>query len=147
MYEGGEPREPTKTEAKYMTVLKNKSMEQAAAQKMRDNIDPNVRFQHRAGFVNYLAELVKLFPKEVKRREARGKSTIHQVLVRLAEPSKTKWSFNYSRPRQALSRTDRELLALGMTKNDALHAELNRWCRTIHQIRCIRRPWTWSWSP
>ena len=134
MYEGDKPREPTKTEGKYMTFLKNKPMKQADARKVLDKVDPNVRFQGRAEFVHYLAALVKLFPKEVKRKEAGGKSTIHQVLVRLAEPSKSEWLFNYSRQRQALSRKERELLALGTTSNEALHAELNRWFRTIHQM-------------
>ena len=109
-------------------------MGQADAQTMLDSVDPNVRSQSRAEFVHYLAALVKLFPKEVKRKGAGGRSTIHQVLVRLAEPSKSEWLFNYSRQRQALSRKERELLALGTTSNEALHAELNRWFRTIHQM-------------
>ena len=131
MYEGGPAPAPTKREADYMKKLQHRTMLKKVAKKIQSDLDPKVRFSSRAEFVRALAALAKLYPKEIKRKEAGKKTTVHDMLLRLAEPERTEWLCNYSRQRERLSRKQLEVLALGTASNEALHHELNRWFRTI----------------
>ncbi len=56
----------------------------AIANQVLDSVDADVRFSSRAEFVRHLAALVVLYPDEVRRREAGKKTTVHQMLFRLA---------------------------------------------------------------
>jgi hypothetical protein len=113
MYDGSaRPSPPTQREKEYMQKLQDKTMAPAIAKQVVGSVDADVRFSSRAEFVRHLAALVALYPKEVKRKEAGKSSTVHQMLVRLAEPARSEWLFNYSRQRAALSRNELQQLAL-----------------------------------
>ena len=133
-YEGEDHKAPTKTEATLLKQVKKRTMAKATAQAVMDGLSSKQRFASRAEFVRCLAALVALFPKELRRKVAGTKSTVHKLLIRTAQPARAEWLFNHQRQRQLLSRAEASQAAMGTTSNEALHRELNRWFRTIVQM-------------
>ena len=131
-YEGGEHKAQTKTETKLLKHVKKKDMKKKKAQKVMDELNSNRRFSSRTEFC--IAALVRLFPGELGRKVAGTKMTVHKLLVRTVQPSRAEWLLNHQRQRQALSRAEAKQAAFGTASNEALHAELNRWFRTIVQM-------------
>jgi hypothetical protein len=133
-YAGGTPKAPTANENKLLRMVKQKTMGKIAAQNVMDNLDSNVRFASRTEFVRCVAALVVLFPKEVRKKVAGMKSTIHQALVRIVAPGRAEWLMNHQRQRQRMSPEEAKLAPIGTTANEGLHFELNTWFRTIVRL-------------
>ena len=131
-YTGGAINDYTRAEMTSRRLLMHSSMALRRAAALEADIDTDRAFSSRAEFIQYLAAVVKLYPKDVKRKTTSGK-TIKAVLVSASEASRCEWYFNYSRYIRTLPRKVLELLPTDTASNEALHAELKRWFQNVPQ--------------
>ena len=110
-----------------MKALVNMSLPARKAKAIESTLDCETRFADRSEFVYALAALAKLYPQEMTKRNASGR-TLHSILVAAAEPERSEWYFNVVRVRSKLSGAELLLAPNGTTtSNEALNLDLKRW--------------------
>ena len=106
-----------------MDRIRNQSMTRATASKIKDELNPNVAFKSRSEYIDSLAALAKLFPKEVKKKPFGSKRKLKDILASSCEPGRLEFMFNESRFVRTLTEQEQDLFQSGVCGNEAFHLE------------------------
>ena len=125
MFDGSQILDTTIWERRVQAQLRNKNMGKRKANLVMDSLDTTRCFSCRAEFVECLAALARLYPKELKRKNTSGR-TLHQILISAAEPARVEWMLNLTRIRKCYDAADLQLLPSGTCANESVNNLLKR---------------------
>jgi hypothetical protein len=109
-------------------------MSKSRAQKMLKEMDFDAPFFSRVSFIRALAAVCSIFDREVARKVTGANKEVYKVLWSACAPDRIEWLFNNTRVRHMLSGSRLLMLPSGTSSNEALHAEINAWTRTINSM-------------
>ncbi|CAE7532328.1 unnamed protein product [Symbiodinium sp. KB8] len=133
-YDGTNARPLTEDEMKYREMISDSSMDSRECNGVLDSLDANVPFSTRLEFIQCLAALCRRYPAEVNRKVAGANKQISKILWSACAPDRLEWPMNNLRVRHALPSSYQWSLPSGTSSNEALHAEINSWSRSINVI-------------
>ena len=106
----------------------------ARANAIIKGIDADKPLYCRVTFIEGLAALCKLYPNEVDRKVTGTSKEVKKVLWAACSPERLEWLFNGARMRHSLTPAARILLPSGTSSNEALHAQINSWSKSIRNL-------------
>ena len=115
-------------------MITDASMDLIEANNLLDGLDTNIPFADRLEFIKCLAALCKRYPAEVARKIAGANKQINKILWSACAPDRLEWFMNNLRVRHALPSSHQWFLPSGTSSNEALHAEINSWSRSINAM-------------
>ena len=110
------------------------SMSAPKARRIIEELDADKPLFCRVTFVETLAAICKLYPDEVNRKVTGSNKEVRKVLWAASAPDRMEWLFNNLRARHAMSGPERALMPSGTASNEALHAEINSWGKSIRNL-------------
>ena len=134
LYDGRECDPLSRQEEAWRKQILSWTHTQAYAQRVINNLDPNVPVYTRVSFIEALAAICALHTKEVDRKVTGMNKPVRQLLWTACSPSRLEWLFNNQRSRHSLAPHERCLLPSGTTSNEALHSQINSWSRSTHEV-------------
>ena len=142
LYTGTEERPLGRDEEAARSQILNLSMSKVRARKLLDELDYETPFVARVSFIRALAAICCLYDREVSRKVTGANKEVYKVLWSACAPDRIEWLFNNTRVRHMLSGPRLILLPSGTSSNEALHAEINSWTRSINSLHrstlCIK---------
>jgi hypothetical protein len=135
-YTGATRLVQTDEEKKHLRYILNGDMPAASAKQTLRQMDPNTAMASRDEFVRLIAALTKVYPEKM---DAKGdKITMRKTLIAACQPDRIEWFLNNIRFRSRLSKCEHRWLISGTTRNEQIHAFLNKLYRgVIHVSRRI----------
>ena len=133
-FQGHSPPSLSRQEERLRNQIMDASMGELRAKRVIQNLDPSKPLYCRVTFIEVLAAIVKLHPTEVDRKVTGTAKEVRKVLWAAAAPDRMEWLLNGSRMRHAMDAETRALLPSGTSSNEALHAELNSWMKSIRSL-------------
>ena len=133
-YDGTNARPLSEREIQYREMILDASMDQIEANKLLEGLDTNVPFTERLEFIKCIAALCRRHPAEVTRKIAGANKQISKILWSACAPDRLEWLMNNLRVRHALPSSYQWFLPSGTSSNEALHAEINSWSRSINAM-------------
>jgi hypothetical protein len=124
MFDGTSLAPLTQRERTLRRLVLTKGMGIRRARTLASGLNTGVRFHRREDFIEHIAALVALFPKDMRRRHLQR--TVHALLYTACAPERVEWLFNGARTRAMFTAAERVLLPIGTTSNEALNNELKR---------------------
>ena len=134
LYDGQESDPLSRQEEKWRQEILGWTHTQAYAKRVINNLDSNVPVYTRVSFIEAVAAICALHPKEVDRKVTGMSKPVRQLLWNACSPSCLGWLFNNQRVRHSLAPAERCLLPSGTTSNEALHSQINSWARSTHEL-------------
>ena len=121
VYHGG--GQLTRLEAIKVIRIRNQSMRIGIATQIQKDINPNSGFKSRGEYMDSLAALVVLYPKEVRKKATSGRK-IKDVLATSCYPNRLEFMFNEARFKRHLSSCELQRFQAGVCGNEAFHREI-----------------------
>ena len=131
LYTGAESRPLNQEETLARSEIWDLSMRRNRAIQILDALDYSEPFVTRVSFIRSLAALCALYDKEVVRKVTGANKEVHKVLWSACAPERLEWLFNNTRVRHIIPARYLVVLPSGTSSNEALHAEINAWTRSI----------------
>jgi hypothetical protein len=122
-YCGDGSRKLNTVEKRKVERIRNGSMGLATARDLVKKLDPNRAFDDRAQYMDCLAALVVLYPKEVKKTHTSGRN-LKELLASSCHPDRLEYMLNEARFVRKLSASEREVFQRGVCGNEAFHLEM-----------------------
>ena len=133
VYTGAADLVVTGEERRWREALNRQDISKALAKRILERMDPETPWLTRIGYMESIGAVCSLYPDEVSKTTATGKSLRH-VLLNSATAAKVEWLMNDTRYRHRIPRKQLKLLPSGTTSNESLHHELNVWFRETQQM-------------
>ncbi|CAE7478378.1 unnamed protein product [Symbiodinium sp. CCMP2592] len=130
-YDGRNANPLGEVEIKYRDMISTSSMTPSESKNILDKLDMQVPFSNRLEFIKALAALCQRYPNEVNKKIAGANKQINKILWSACSPDRLEWMMNNLRVRHAIQPSYRWFLPSGTSSNEALHAEVNSWTRSI----------------
>ncbi|CAE7674583.1 unnamed protein product [Symbiodinium sp. CCMP2592] len=130
-YDGRNPNPSNEAEIKYRDMISNSSMTPSESKNILDKLDMQVPFSDRLEFIKALAALCQRYPSEVNKKIAGANKQINKILWSACSPDRLEWMMDNLHVRHAIQPSYRWFLPSGTSSNEALHAEVNSWTRSI----------------
>ena len=118
----------TATEERLREQILTHKMSKSVATQVLRNIDGESPWATTLHFIEALAALSAVYSDELKRRTHANGVQLRKLLYNATSPSRMQWYFNNLRHRHSLDPSKLSLLGSGTSSNEALHADMNRWC-------------------
>ena len=132
-FQGHAPPSLSREEERVRKSILDKSMGAARARAIINGIDAEKPLYCRVTFIEGLAALCK-YPTEVERKVTGTSKEVKKVLWAACSPERLEWLFNGARMRHSLTARERVLLPSGTSSNEALHAQINSWSKSIRNL-------------
>ena len=132
VYDGNMARPLTVEENDCRSVILNFAMSHSEVSEILDNLQEDAPFRHRLEFIKAVAALCCRYKSEVVRKAAGPNKDINRILWSACAPDRLEWLMNNIRVRHSMSASYLWFLASGTSSNEALHAEINSWTRSIN---------------
>ncbi|CAE7245695.1 unnamed protein product [Symbiodinium sp. CCMP2456] len=132
VYDRSMARPLTEEENICRTSILEFSMSQSETSGILDNMDEDVPFRDRLEFIKAIAALCCKYKSEVVRKAAGPNKEIYRILWSACAPDRMEWLMNNIRIRHAMPSSYLWFLPSGTASNEALHAEINSWTRSIN---------------
>ena len=110
------------------------SMPAGEARRLLDELDSSTPFVTRLHFFRCLAAICSLHHQEVFGKVTGSNKEVSKVLWSACAPDRVEWLFNHMRTRHAVDDAYVQLLPSGTSSNEALHAEINSWTRSLNVL-------------
>lgn len=133
-YAGEKIQALTDKERRFVAMIKSGSMPESRAALVLKKMDPNAPMKTLVEFAELLAAVVVIYPERLDVRD--DKTTLRSVLCNAASPERYQWYMNNVRHRTSLPPALEAKLGCGTTRNEQIHATVNRLYRTAI---CISR--------
>ena len=131
-YDGKMARPLGDEENRYRDMILDISMSDRQAVQLLDSLDPDTPFLARVEFIKSVAALCRIYKSEVTRAAAGPNKAINKILWAACAPDRLEWLMNNLRVRRAMTSTYLWFLPSGTSSNEALHAEINSWTRSVN---------------
>ena len=124
LYSGGPVGDLTPMEEAYRRHIEHSTMPYGEAERVLRAMNPNIPMRSLAGFAQLCAALVRIYPQRMDVKC--GKKTLRGTLMHATAPQTFQWLLNNTRYRTTLSAAAELAMSSGTTRNEQLHARLNR---------------------
>ena len=121
-------------ENKFRAMILNISMSDGEAAQILGRLDQDTPFLNRVDFIKSVAALCRIYKSEVTRKAAGPNKDINKILWAACAPDRLEWLMNNLRVRHAMTASYLWFLPSGTSSNEALHAEVNSWTRSINAM-------------
>ena len=133
-FDGSECRELDYEETVMRSHVLAGSLSRARAVRILQTMDAEKPFRARIEFLEALAALSSLHPEDMVRKVTGSNKPLSRILWCACSASRLEWYFNNQRVRHIMRPSRVELMGVGTASNEALHAEINAWFRTIQVL-------------
>ena len=133
-YDGKMARPLGDEENKFRAMILDISMSDGEAAQILDHLDQDTPFLNRVDFIKSVAALCRIYKSEVTRKAAGPNKDINKILWAACAPDRREWLMNNLRVRHAMTASYLWFLPSGTSSNEALHAEVNSWTRSINAM-------------
>ncbi|CAE7255234.1 unnamed protein product [Symbiodinium sp. CCMP2592] len=131
-YDGAMARPLNEEEVKYRDMILDFSMSERDASSILDHVQEDQPFLHRLDFIKSIAALCRRYKGEVVRKAPGPNKEIYRILWSACAPDRVEWLMNNVRVRHSMHASYLWFLPSGTASNEALHAEVNSWTRSIN---------------
>ena len=131
VYDGSAARPLTDEENRCRTAILDFSMSHSDTSGILDNLHDELPFRDRLEFIKAVAALCCRYKPEVVRKAAGPNKEINHILWSACAPDRIEWLMNNIRVRHAMQSSYLWFLPSGTSSNEALHAQINSWTRSI----------------
>eukprot|EP00438_Fugacium_kawagutii_P034931 Skav206392 [mRNA] locus=scaffold834:641080:643152:- [translate_table: standard] len=133
-FTGEAPPMLSREEERFRQQILEESMSSSRAKEEIQRLDAECPLYCRVTFIEVLAAIVKEHSAEVNRKVTGMSKEVRKVLWAAAAPDRMEWLLNGTRFRHELPSHLRAFLPSGTSSNEALHAEVNSWSRSIRML-------------
>ena len=134
LYDGKMARPLGDAENKFRAMILDLSMSDREATQVLNQLDQDTPFLNRVEFIKSVAALCRIYKSEVTRKAAGPNKDINKILWAACAPDRLEWLMNNLRIRHTMTTPYRWFLPSGTSSNEALHAEINSWTRSINAL-------------
>ena len=132
-YNGSTARPLSSAETRYRDMMLDFSMSAEESASILNDLQEDKPFYHRVEFIKCLAALCQRFPAEMSKTIAGAIKHIHKILWSACAPDRLEWLINNLRVRHQMQPPSyRWFLPSGTASNEALHAEITSWSRSVN---------------
>ena len=117
---------------RYRDMMLDFSMSTDESDDILDSLQEDQPFYCRLDFIKCLAALCQRLPTEVSKKIAGANKHVYKILWAACAPDRFEWLMNSLRVRHQMDPSYRWFLPSGTSSNEALHAEINSWSRSIN---------------
>eukprot|EP00438_Fugacium_kawagutii_P027022 Skav232520 [mRNA] locus=scaffold1096:926666:934699:- [translate_table: standard] len=133
-FKGENPPNLTREEIRAREAILHGNMSKPRATRILDQLAGDTPLYSLMTFIEALAAICVCFPDEVSRKVTGSNKEVRKILWAATAPERAQWLLNNLRARHALPSWQRHLVPSGTASNEALHAEINSWSRSIRTV-------------